>query len=426
MVQVGAATRARGTALTASRFAILVVLVPGFLEGIDDRVFAVQIPFFPLSVGSTGLVVAGLLSVFSGMNAYLWSPAAKGLALVVIGCCVGALFSGDVVANLSRTAGLGLLLAAAAGMASLWSLRPFRRALDLFLGAGLVYWLLYVAEIIVGTGGASYTLLGASSQVDLRNHHIPGIYISFCGVYIALRYFHRDGRLGLGGFGIFAVVLAACLYIESRSNFGFTLFALLLVMIQERRRIVGRLFVVVPLLLATYFGLAAIFESSEGIQRRFEETSQTQATDSRVGLALAGVETLIANPLGRGILNYRVEFGGLEFNIHNQYLTYGVAGGLLAMCGVLLWLWDYGRILQSVRVTAPGALKDRYMVADAMMLLTMYATLLTIELAGVLFFIVLSVGCYRSGLVATERRQRKALARRLDRQDALQGPVQAH
>ncbi len=417
------ATEPRGIAMGGQAIAILALLVPVFLEGIDDGRFLVPIPGFPLSVGKLALVAAGLLAVLPGWKAYMTSPAAKGVAFVSAGCCIGALFSGDVLANMSRTAGLALLFAAAAGTACLWGLRPFRWALDLYFVMSLVYWLTYVARTFITSGGSSYTQLYIAGQAELENHHVPGLYLSVCAVYVALRFFFRDGRMRIGGFVVFGVALAACLFIESRSNLGFTAIALLLVMLQERRGLGGRLFWAIPLLVVMYTGLGAIFESSEGIQRRFEATSQTQATDSRVALFVAGVDAVLAQPLGRGILNNRVESNGKQWNVHNQYLTFGVAGGFIALVGCLVWLWDYQRILLGARAKRRRPVPEPFRAADAMALLMMYVTLLTLEFTGMLFFLVLSLGVYRSGVSAAERRQKRIdLARRRRAQSRASGP----
>ncbi len=103
-----------------ARVFILLSLVPGLIETFREREFAITIPGFPISVGSSLFVFVGVLLIIQRGSPFFKNDIFIGLALIFIGCVFGALFSENVGDGISRGLAQVFLLVAACGVAGLW------------------------------------------------------------------------------------------------------------------------------------------------------------------------------------------------------------------------------------------------------------------------------------------------------------------
>ena len=69
----------------------------------------------------------------------------------------------------------------------------------------------------------------SDSYSDLINHHVPGLLISISATFVAIRIFYKKKSLNVLGYLTYLIAIIACIYLESRSNFIFSIISLLFV-----------------------------------------------------------------------------------------------------------------------------------------------------------------------------------------------------
>ncbi len=380
---------------------ILLLLIPVFAETIDIQKFSITIPGFPLTLGRALFVVCGIFGIANGGRYFFRTGYFKGLLLVIIGCTIGALFSGDVMGNLSRTFAMYLLLIGACGIGSLLKYINFRILLDAFFCINFIYWCYYIIDLVVLSGNfSSYGILKGI------NHHIPGMNISISTIYIGLRYYRHANKLSPTGYFIFAVGIACCLLAESRSNFMFTILVIVIIMVKEKKNMWRLLLVIIPVIIVTYQILDYLMSQNEALNQRFSIEDidyQERTTAIRITLIYEAIKEIILHPFGKGIRNIELSYDNNEFLIHNQYLTFILAGGLTATAGIFYWMKDLLFIMKNIFSKNRIAQSPLYL-AFGFTLLTYSITLTTIENSSLLFYILAAMGIFLSAVSKEEKR----------------------
>ena len=386
---------------------VLLLLLPALSESIDSDAFTVAIPGFPLSLGAVLFILAGLSGFTNGYKFVLNTPIFVGLFLVYIGFLGGAFFSGNTMENLSRSTATLFILISACGLANMWSKRPARWLLDAFFLAMFLYWVWYVLDntLLRGTF-VSYSTLDLLGKV--HNHHIPGLHLSIAAIYVALRFFYSEGKLRLQGYYIVGIAILCSLLIESRSNFVFTILTFSIIILKERKKILRFLIIVLPLLWGFYFAIDYFTSHYSFLHQRFslQDTAYQQRTNlSRITQLLNAPKLFLEYPWGRGIRNIYFDTGfGHKLLMHNQYLTYILAGGLISLIGVIIWLKGLVAIVKRALSTKNPTFQHSFLFASSMTLFIFQITLTTIENGGLFFFFLTSLGIFASKTISLENR----------------------
>lgn len=113
----------------------------------------------------------------------------------------------------------------------------------------------------------------------------------------------------------------------------------------------------------------------------------------RIEYQKLAIGNFISNPLGKGVVDIQVNYKGRTSSIHNQFLTFIVSGGLIALFGLIVLaiglIKVFGQIFQYQKEQ-----KDqwsRYLFAATMACMTFFITLLFIEMSGLLLFVMISI-----------------------------------
>lgn len=378
---------------------IFLLLLPAFAETLDGSRFTFPIPGFPLSLGRTAFVLAGIMGILTISRTLFRNTIVRGFILIAIGIIVGGFFSTSYIQDFSRALGFTFLIVGACGVGLLWERRWLRVLLEIFFVLALVYWTYYVFGITVKNGFVSYSEIYARDRLygTILNHHIPGIYVSVSTAFVAVRYFRGRNGLKLGGYALFGLGLITCLLLESRSNFLFTIVVFVVLLLRERN--IGRfIYLATPALFVVLFALSEVVSNSDQISRRFSLADmeyQQRTTSSRFALIEMSAAAILENPFGKGVTNIKLQFDDRRFLAHNQYVTFMLAGGFVSMFGILLWM--RGLFISMRRGFFSLLLRgDDFTLATLIGFFVFCVTLTTIELSGLFFFLVVSMGVYSS------------------------------
>ena len=188
------------------------------------------------------------------------------------------------------------------------------------------------------------------------------------------------------------LAMLVCFITESRSNFLFTCLVFFLLLSTSKLRWPSRFII----LFVVFGGIGFIFYTvasfSDTLLQRFDLSDseyQYRTSQSRVGFIFAFLDEFVRNPMGKGILDAEVSYG--DFNsmmLHNQYLTFVLSGGIIAMFGVLLWIIKFSSLfLRNLRSVSLGEF-PRAIVYSAFVF---FLTLTTLEFTGLLMFVLFSL-----------------------------------
>lgn len=318
-----------------SGFSILLVglLIPMYLEVLDSELFTFDLPG-PYSLGKICLIALGLYSIVEFF--YFRNKAFIALLIILLGTLIGAFFANDQFDNLSASFGQMLLLFGSLGFAHLLLRNKFiyDSIFWLFLVL-LVYWSIYVFQRTFLAGGVTYYSLFANDQA--YNHHIPGFYLSLSAIFFAVYLKDRGFIQWWVSILILIYAVVGCVMIESRSNTLFLAFCALYFYGNLKRLRFTQILGFVALVSLGYLTINLVITSNSKLQNRFTlDTEQQSSTNvARLWIYENISKELIKNPFGKGIDNSKLNYKGIKkVNAHNQYLTWGLAGGLTALLGV--------------------------------------------------------------------------------------------
>lgn|GEM_PF-1750183 len=376
------------------QYIVTILLLPALLETIDFEAFQVSISGLPLTLGRTCFIAAGLVGLFTKGGGTLNTITFKALGIILCGCILGTLTASGDTNAITRTIAMILLLLGAAGLAQLWEHAFFQYLITIFFSVNFLYWTVYIFRAVLFSGGGAYSAM--FSEGATINHHIPGLAISVSAMFVAVNLFYVHGKLKLLGFVVMIIAIVACVLAESRSNFIFTTLGLLLLILKGRKDI-GRLaLVIVPSVVLLFFIVSYFFRSSEVLSQRFDindKDYQERTTGMRVDFIYEAFNVFGDNILGRGITDAEVVYKGRTMMIHNQYLTFLLAGGIIALVGIVMWLGNMIREFAGIFITKSYAALHNYLLAIFFSVFIFFISLFTIDSTGLLFFMIISLSC---------------------------------
>jgi len=241
-----------------------------------------------------------------------------------------------------------------------------------------------------------------AKEENLINHHIIGMKLSISSAYLAVRFGFKNSRLHLLALILFGLALICELLIESRSNFVVSLLTLIILFLAEQKGFKRHFFTTIPSLLVGILIFLAFTSKIESIKRRFTFSDmeyQQRTSEMRINYLKIAFKDIKNEPFGRGLSNIKLEISGNKRLVHNQYVTFIIAGGILAFLGVYLWIKD---ILSSFlkiyrkRVITWNLGEQAFLHSTMLCGLTFAITLLSIEFTGLIFFITTSMCIFAS------------------------------
>lgn len=382
----------------------LVLLIPTFIESIDHKLPTVSLG--PLTIGRLGFIIAGILLLFQYPNQRKDSNIYKGLMIMLLGNIIAGIVNNEMD-SVSRTIAFSLLLTGALGMTTFFESILGRKALMVFFISSLVYWLNYMFDRIF-SGGTINAYSALFIEGEAINHHFVGMNISMAGLFTSIYFFYKNNNMKIWGYFGIGLAAIACFLSESRSNTLFTLLGLLLLIIIQRKDLSKQFFILLPFVLVAYFAVNNLLQESDALTQRFDLNDteyQERTTGMRFDMIYEAFNQLVKHPVGKGFRNIYVNIDGRNLNIHNQYLTFIIGGGIISLIGVIIWLREVILNLRTYLKIGILRLKnDSFYVAIAIATFVFHVTLLTLEFSTLLFFFIISLAILSETRIKEEQR----------------------
>ena len=372
------------------------LLIPSILEIIDPSLLLIEIPGSPLSLGRLCFVLAGITGLHRVK--YLKNNGIfSAFIFIQLGLYSGAILSTDILGSLSQTFAFTILIFSAAALSFSWRKVAFHRLLDISMLALFSYWTIYILKnIISGNNLLVYSSLFLDDEVV--NHHITALRITISGIYLAVSLVGKSKGKSLLGYFVIIVSITLCLLTESRSNTLFMVIAGLMVFFSNNKIRISFFTIIIPLLLVAFVLYLNYVSTIDAISVRFNLSDvdyQKRTTESRFLFIILAFESFINNPFGRGISDIKLQFDSYRnFLVHNQYLTFILAGGIFSLFGIIGWLRNIIKLSKLVVLKKWKRQTSKIDLALLMNLIVFNMTLLTIDFSGLMFFFQLSFAIY--------------------------------
>lgn len=369
----------------------LVLLIPTFVESIDHKLPTVSLG--PLTIGRLAFIIAGILMLFQYPKERKDSNIYKGLMIMLIGNIIAGIVNNEMD-SVSRTIAFTLLMTGAYGMTTFFSTPVGRNALMVFFIASFIYWVKYMFDRIF-SGGSINAYSALFIEGEAINHHFVGMNISMAGLFTSIYFYYKNNNMKLMGYFGIGIAAIACFLSESRSNTLFTIMGLVLLLVIQRKNMSRQFFILLPFVLVAYLAVNNLLEESDALTQRFDLNDteyQERTTGMRFDMIYEAFNQLVQHPAGKGFRNIYVNIEGRNLNIHNQYLTFIIGGGVISLIGVIIWLRQVILNIQSYLNIGMMRLKnDSFYVAIAIATFVFHVTLLTLEFSTLLFFFIISL-----------------------------------
>jgi hypothetical protein len=371
---------------------LLILLIPTISESIDATKYLISIPGSPFSLGRLSFILVGFIRLFYIKKEYFASKIFISFLLIFFGAVIGAFFSNQIELSLSRSIGQLLIFFASIGVASLWRLVFFRKYLDLFFLINYIYWTYYVYELTLSKGFSFVAYGELFLENGVVNHHVVGINISVSCVYLAMRFFYQNNHLNVWGYLIIFFGVLTCFLSETRSNLLFTLITFMVILASSKFKFNKLLFISIPAFYLLISFLSGIASENDILYQRFDLSDsefQTRTTFMRLDFILGFLTEFLSNPLGKGVFGVQIAYGSFESTLlHNQYLTFILAGGVIALFGVVFLLFYFFYFFKSALKIGPI---NKFDYAIIFSLFTFFVTLFSLEYSGLSFFLYISL-----------------------------------
>ena len=268
---------------------------------------------------------------------------------IQLGLYLGAIVSTDILGSLSKTFAFTILIFSAAALSFSWRKVAFHRLLDISMLVLFSYWTIYIlANLISGNNLLAYSSLFSDDEVV--NHHISGLRITISGIYLAVRLVGKSKGKSLLGYFVIILSITLCLLAESRSNTIVMVIAGLMVYFSNNKIRISFFTIIIPLLLVAFVLYLNYVSTIDAISARFnvyDVDYQKRTTQSRFILIEIAFESFINNLFGRGITDIKLKFDNYKnYLVHNQYLSFIIAGGIFGLIGVTIWLRNIIKMLK--------------------------------------------------------------------------------
>jgi len=370
---------------------ISLLFIPIALEVIAPNEYLIKIPGIPLTFARICFFLIGSIG-FLYRKRLPKNYTFIGFIIISFGAFISAFFSDDFTANFSRNLGFFVLLLVAPGFSYIISKFRLFKYIDALFFFMFLYWLFYLLEklILSEFSGFSYSILFINNEVV--NHHIIGLNICLSAVYLTVRFFYRDGSLEIGGYILFSIAIIICFLSETRSNL---LITIIMFFFLSYRRIIKKRgqFLSITLFVAGIFYVLLRFATfNDGLYKRFDLSDseyQSRTSLSRVDFIYSFLNEFVKNPLGKGILDAEVAHGNFKtMMLHNQYLTFVLSGGVVAVFGVLIFMGDFTSLFRRMHKLKFVHAYPKAIIYSA---LTYFFTLTTLEHTGLIMFLFISL-----------------------------------
>jgi O-antigen ligase len=368
--------------------------LPFFIELIDAK-WLIALPGLPYSLGKLVFILFGISSL--KWRTYKLNKIDKAYLLLCFSVFIGSFFGNDFEGSISRAFGTFPIIIAAIGFGHKLRDPWFRKMLNLIFVVTLAYWVYYVVNRVFFQGSVlSYSTL--FNEEEAVNHHIPGINLSCMCIFVIANFFVKKNKILAIGWWIALCISILIILIQSRSNLIFFLLGIILLMFLMQSKNLIRIVSLVIVLAGGFFVVQNLFLNKyDFLSQRFDfsDTEYLETTNtSRLELYESFIPRAISSPLGRGITDVKVILPNRTTPVlmHNQYATFMLAGGILALYVVIIIFRSLFYYVKRVR-SNQGQYSNN-LLAYLLTAIVFYSTMLTIEVFGsglsIIFISILS------------------------------------
>jgi hypothetical protein len=366
---------------------VLLLLIPILLEATGISIFLISIPGIPLSLGGIGLILFGIIKIVSQRISFNYSFI--GFLLIYVGALLGSLFSENFFENFSA-ATAQLLFALSCYFVALEMSRGNKivfQLIEICMVLTYFHWLIYILNYTLYANDIeSYSSKYYSNLYDgIINHHVPGFFISVSAFYLGARLMNFYKIIS---FIIIGLALVLCILIESRSNTLICIVALFWLFSTLYKFGMRQILTLIFVGGFAYMTFLYLLNQYSFLNHRFDlqDTEYQSATnESRLLLYQNFISNFVEYPLGRGLDKPRILINSSYISLHNQYLTWAIAGGFLAIVGIFVLLRAFYFIIFYKYFLASNSDIFKYILPLKAAIFVLFATLLTIDFGGAVF-----------------------------------------
>lgn len=376
----------------ANDFILILLFIPFLLEASNIPLFTFIIPGFPLTIGRLSFVLMAFTVILKKKYSVALTKFNLVILILVIGGFIGSIFAENLIKEIPKFFGNALLFMAVIFSAPSIKSRSLKKVIDYFFILVFLYWGFYIFINTYLNGALqSYGEVYRNNKMDnssLLNYHSFGLIFSNSFLYLFFRYFFKKKKLGLVNILFVLLSLVTILVTESRANFIITtavLFLLLSASLKLKFSKFLGLFFLISVFLMTF---SSIISSNKALERKYslfnDDAYLDQSIGSRSSLIKITFDHFIKYPLGRGFSNNRVPYQGTYYQPHNQYATFILMGGLIAIFAILIWFSVIlNQIVGIIRTKSLGY--GHFLSVILITLITMF----TNDISGAFFFLTL-------------------------------------
>ncbi len=368
---------------------IFAIGLPIFFESLDSNDYSLEL-FGPYSIAKLIFIVFGFFGLLYSKY-FLKSKLVLSYFIIIIGSIVASFTLLDPFPSLSRSIGTFILFISSLGWISFWKNKYFLNYFNFFVIVNFFYWSFYLIDLVYNNGTfSSYSFL--FSQIDgVLNHHLVALPISISSIYLLHRYFIYNNIITRLGFMFIFLTLMLLVLSESRSNLLFYFFFIIITYVALNKSSFRSSF----LIFTTFFIFSYLYEyffsSYERIYTRFnlfDLEYQTITSQIRIAAIKSFPVEFSKNLLGTGPLEAKVYIFEEYFNLHNNYLTLILSGGLISLYGVISYL---KRIFKIIKYFIIHIYDYESKYTSLIFLIMLYiVTLFSIEIGDLFYYIILS------------------------------------
>ena len=165
-------------------------------------------------------------------------------------------------------------------------------------------------------------------------------------------------------------------------------------------------------MLIAYLFLDNLTTKSDSLNQRYDLSDtdyQTRTTSMRFDMIYIAIDDFISNPMGKGFRNVYIRVGTRDLNIHNQFLSYIIGGGIISLIGTIIWLMGIYKSMKFLITRKAAKLKDNQFIVGITIGVTIFhITLFTIEYSSLMFFVILSLAFVAESACNDQKKQNLA------------------
>lgn len=367
----------------------VIILIPIFLEFIDSEIFVINLDPLPYSLGRLLFIILGLYSLFKYKFILFNNKVFQSMLIIYFGYIFASVFSTGSDDDLIRSIGLMILLIGSLGFSKYINSNFIMKYIAFFMFLSWIYWALYIINSVISIGLFDYRYYGYGSS-DAINHHTVGLSIIISTFFLFIYLFKNKSGFNPIGYIFLTISLLLIFITENRSGLFFSILGILFLFGAGYRKISRNLVFMSFLLTSLFYILYRVSDFSNILYDRFNLTDTQYLVDTnqeRIALYTEFFPTFLQNLMGQGP-NPAVDIGYNVILMHNQYLTFILGGGIIAVVGVILLIKHLSTIF--FHLIFKSSIYNKHSLVITFTSIIYFINLITIEQGGIGFYLMLS------------------------------------